>query len=119
METYWSKNRIGLIHLMGKMGIMLFLPIALFLSPISYLDNTPTICLIKNTVGYECLGCGMTHAIVSIFHGNLDKAIQYNWKVVIVLPSLVMVWGKQLTRLVNNFLLDETKTDISMTSFFI
>jgi hypothetical protein len=100
METNWSRNKIDRIFLVGKIGIMLFIPIALFLIPINYLDNAPTICLIKNISGYECFGCGMTHAIISTFNGHFEKAFLYNWKIIIILPLLAIIWGKQLIKLI-------------------
>jgi hypothetical protein len=99
MEMNWSRNRLGVIQAMGKLGAIFFLPTVLFFLPISYLDAIPTICLINNATGYACLGCGMTHAIVSVLHGNFEEALSYNWRVVAILPLLVITWSRQCIRL--------------------
>ena len=100
METTWLSHKFGVIQLMGKLGAVFFIPAGFFFFPVSYLDAIPSICLINNATGYVCLGCGMTHAIVSALNGNFEEALSYNWSVVAVLPLLVITWGRQCMRLV-------------------
>lgn len=35
-------------------------------------------CIFNKLTGLKCPGCGMTHAMVEIWNGNLDAAMQYN-----------------------------------------
>lgn len=74
----------------------MLLPIIFLLIPTSWFESRRSLCLIRNVFGVKCPGCGMTRAISCIFHGNLKKALQYNWLVVIVLPLLCYVWLEAL-----------------------
>ncbi|TAK57620.1 MAG: DUF2752 domain-containing protein [Bacteroidetes bacterium] len=62
--------------------------------PTELLAHTQAVCLFKNTLGAECLGCGMTRAVSLALHGELAAALAYNPLVVVVLPLIVggMVW---------------------------
>ncbi len=79
-----------------KLGALLLLPLALFLLPLSYIDSMPSVCLIKNITGHECPGCGMTHAILNIFHGNFTQAFYYNKLVIVIFPLLSYIWLKTI-----------------------
>lgn len=50
-----------------------------------------TICIWKNLLGIDCPGCGMTRAILAVFHGHFALAWAYNKGVVIVLPLLIFI----------------------------
>ncbi len=41
-------------------------------------DHVYTVCLIKQTTGVACPGCGNTRAMVSALHGDFEKAILFN-----------------------------------------
>ncbi len=75
---------------------LLLLPIALAVMPVSTLDHTPTLCLWRIATGHECYGCGITHAVVSVLHGNFVEAWQYNRGIVIVMPVLIYLWAKAI-----------------------
>ena len=75
-----------------KLGVFIFGPIVLFFIPVSFLNTLPEVCLFKNLTGKECYGCGMTHAVVSIFHGNFIEAFYFNKLIIIVFPLLVYLW---------------------------
>jgi hypothetical protein len=90
----------------------ILIPLMLFLIPTALLDKYPAICIIKNISGIDCLGCGMTRAISSIFHGNLETAIHYNQLVIIVFPLLVYIWSIFIIRELYA-LIDNRPTDVN------
>jgi len=58
------------------------------LVPPTVLERLPTLCLFRNLTGWECPGCGMTRAILSLLRGDLATALHYNRMVVLVFPLL-------------------------------
>ncbi len=60
------------------------------------LDGKPTICLFNNILDRECLGCGITKAILSLIKGQLNQAVHYNFSVIFVFPILLTVWIKKI-----------------------
>jgi len=79
-----------------KLGVLVSMPLALMLISVPGLDSMPSVCLIKLATGHECPGCGMTHALVSVFHGHLADAFNYNKLVVVIFPLLSYIWLKNL-----------------------
>jgi hypothetical protein len=73
---------------------ILILPIVLYFVPVEWLNKQHTFCLFKNIFGQECLGCGITRAVVSAIQLDFYVAYHYNKLVVIVLPLLAYVWMK-------------------------
>ena len=43
-------------------------------------------CIFRKLTGYKCPGCGMTHAMVEIWNGRYETAMQYNALSLTVLP---------------------------------
>jgi hypothetical protein len=76
---------------------LILLPFALILIPTSWLERRRSLCLFRNLTGRPCLGCGMTRAFSSAFHGDFKGAFRYNKRVVIVLPILAYTWVRTLT----------------------
>lgn len=74
--------------------IILSFPIFLYLIPLDWFNKQHSICLVKNIFGIDCYGCGITRAVLSGLHFNIEKAITFNKMVVIVLPMLIYVWIK-------------------------
>ena len=58
------------------------------LVPPTALDRLPALCLFRNLAGWECPGCGMTRAVLSLLRGDLATALHYNRMVVLVFPLL-------------------------------
>ncbi len=81
--------------------VILYVSIVLFFAivPTEYIEGGPTICLFRNMIGVPCLGCGLTRAISSIFHGNFVKALSYNKLIVIIFPLLCFLCFYDLLRL--------------------
>jgi len=66
------------------------------------IGSSETICIIKNTTGINCIGCGITRAITSLLNGNFYSAINYNISVVIVFPLIIYIWIKALIQSIQN-----------------
>ena len=81
-----------------KWGLFFICLCILFFVPTSLLESGHSICLIKNVFGVECPGCGMTRAILSVLHGNLVGAFQYNKLIVVVFPLLFYVCIKAIIK---------------------
>ncbi len=86
------------ISALGKVGLLLLLPLLLIFVPTAWFEHRRSFCIIKNLTGRNCPGCGMTRAISSASHGHFTQALRYNRLVVIVLPLLAYEWLKALTR---------------------
>lgn len=56
-------------------------------------------CLISLTSGKPCWGCGITHAIVALLHGDFSLAWDYNPRSFVLVPLLVWVYLRFLTRI--------------------
>jgi hypothetical protein len=70
----------------------------LYFYPKSLLDNGIELCLSKNLFGKECIGCGMTRAIIKILHFDFKAAYDLNYRVVIVFPLLAYIWLKTIIK---------------------
>ena len=69
--------------ILGYLGISLFWAI-----PESWMFAGNTICIFKNLLGLECVGCGMTRALYTLSHGDILKALNFNRLVIIIAPLL-------------------------------
>lgn len=52
-------------------------------------------CIFKMITGYSCPGCGIQRAIYALMHGEVVKAIQYNYYLLYSGPyalSFLLVW---------------------------
>jgi len=50
----------------------------LALVPMNVLDQAPSTCPWRNLLGVRCLGCGGTHAMAALLHGDVAAAFEYN-----------------------------------------
>src|SRR5436309_856413 len=60
------------------------------------LDELPGLCLWKRVTGRPCFGCGTTHALSALMHGDLSAAARYNRIVYILVPVGMWIWLAQL-----------------------
>jgi hypothetical protein len=68
-------------------------PIILWLLPGDYFDNGSFIvCPSKRFFNFECLGCGMTRAVMHFHHFEFDDAVYFNKGSFVIYPALVIVW---------------------------
>jgi hypothetical protein len=49
-----------------------------------------TVCPLKAFTNISCPACGLTHATIYLFMGNLKKALSYNLTVIIWLPTILL-----------------------------
>lgn len=85
---------------MGRI-IIVILPIALWVLPVSYFDTGESLCLSKQLLDMECYGCGMTRGIMHLMHGDILGAWMFNKLSFFVLPLLAFLWLRNLARLFN------------------
>ena len=57
--------------------------------PQSAWASMPAVCVFRNSVGVECLGCGMTRALAHAMHGDVHAALAANAGIAAVLPALI------------------------------
>ena len=90
-----------------KLLLLLSIPITTLIISYNGLGDGQTICLINNIFGIECIGCGMTKAIIALINGNFYQSINYNFNVIIIFPLLLTLWFKKLLlsyfELLNNY----------------
>ena len=68
-------------------------PIVLWILPADAFDNGSVIlCPSRLFFNFECLGCGMTRAIMHFHHFQFDDAIYFNRGSFVVYPALVVLW---------------------------
>lgn len=60
--------------------------------------NPHSICLCKLLTGHECWGCGITRAFNALFNMQFTKAYEYNPRIVIVAPLMLVIWLQTLTK---------------------
>ncbi|MBC7448560.1 MAG: DUF2752 domain-containing protein [Hymenobacteraceae bacterium] len=78
---------------LGSFGIWA----ALLGLPADFFDHHgPTLCLSRLLLDTECPGCGMTRASMHALHLDFATAWHYNRLVVIVLPLLAWLWGREV-----------------------
>jgi hypothetical protein len=49
----------------------------------------PELCHMKRWTGFDCPGCGMTRAFISIGHGQLAQAWRYNAGALLLFPIML------------------------------
>lgn len=55
-------------------------------------------CLWKLLFGFRCPGCGLTTAFIGLIELDLNKAIESNWLIFIILPSGILYTIKDFVR---------------------
>lgn len=75
------------------MVMLLLTPFVLWMLPGDFFDESETIiCPSRLFFNIECLGCGMTRAIMHMHHFEFSDALYYNYGSVLVYPGLIIVW---------------------------
>lgn len=78
------------------------LPI-LFICAVKLLVTSPhSICIFKLITGKECWGCGMTRAFNELFNLHFQKAYEYNPRIVVVAPLMLIGWVQTLITSIKN-----------------
>lgn len=86
METQSKTTKIILFIIAN-----IILLTALYIIPTnsSLLEN---LCIYKLILGKECWNCGMTRAFLAMIQFDLNTALSYNNKVVIVFPMAIVIY---------------------------
>jgi hypothetical protein len=92
--VYWLNNNKP-VRILVITGILI-LPVIMFIVPFDWVREQHSVCLFKLFTGKECIGCGMTRAVLSVMHFRFEDAIHYNKMVTIVFPLLIYIWIKTL-----------------------
>jgi hypothetical protein len=74
--------------------IWLAIPFVLIVLPKEFFDEGQTICLFTLATGKNCLGCGMTKAIMRCIHFDFYAAFHKNPFSLIIFPLFVFVYVK-------------------------
>lgn len=89
----YNNMKIRKNHILWAWFILLLLtPIVLWLLPADFFDNGQSICISKVFFNVECLGCGMTRAVMHLHHLELEDAIFYNQGSAVIYPALIVIW---------------------------
>lgn len=69
-------------------------PFALWYLPADFFDSEdgPILCPSRLFFDIECLGCGMTRAVMHLHHFEWDEAIYFNMGVIAIYPGLILLW---------------------------
>ena len=70
------------------------IPLILLILPADFFDEGPPMCLSVILLKRECLGCGMTRAIMHLIHLEFNEAAYYNLGSFVVFPILAFFWAK-------------------------
>jgi hypothetical protein len=52
--------------------------LTIYFLPEKFIFGNESLCLLKNTLGIECPGCGMTRAVYCLLHGRIEESLSYN-----------------------------------------
>lgn len=89
-------NKFTKIAHYGWLGILFLAPIILWLIPSTTFDahsqDDFSICPSKFIFDFECLGCGMTRAVLHFHHFEFSEGVYYNTGVLVIYPALIALW---------------------------
>jgi hypothetical protein len=97
-KTATGKGSLQKTLQIGKLCALCLLPFLLAIWSLDELEDKHSICLFKNLFGVECYGCGITKAIIAATQLDFIRAFNYNKLIVVVMPLLVYLWGKEITK---------------------
>lgn len=82
--------------------VLLVIPIALLILPSDFFDNGESICPSKRFLDIECLGCGLTRAVMHLIHLDFSTAWAFNKMSYVVVPLGIFYWGKNLKKVIED-----------------
>lgn len=80
---------------------LLVIPFLLLLLPSTYFDEGKSLCLSVILLDIECIGCGLTRAVMHLLHLEFQLAWEYNKLSFLVVPIGVLFWFHLLGKLLN------------------
>ena len=84
------------------LSLLIALPVVLWLLPSDFFDNGSSLCLSRSLFNKECIGCGITRAVMHLHHFEWREAMAFNKMSVIVYPLLVIIWCGKIIRQLKN-----------------
>lgn len=74
--------------------LLLLTPLVLWILPADFFDHGEVIlCPSRAFFDFECLGCGMTRAVMHLHHWQIADAVYFNMGSLLVYPGLIITWG--------------------------
>lgn len=87
--------------------IVTYLFLLVFLKVLAY--DGPTLCIFKLIFNKECPGCGMTRAFYHMLKLDIDKAISFNYRIIIVYPLIWGIYINYIYKKINLFMKENSK----------
>jgi hypothetical protein len=81
---------ISLSYFKYRLFTFLFIIIFLFLVPINFLESLPNLSICHIILGEYCYSVGITRGLASLLKGNLEQAIEYNFRSI---PVFIILTG--------------------------
>lgn len=74
--------------------LLILAPLVLWMLPADFFDAESglIVCPSRAWFNFECLGCGMTRAVMHMHHFDFDDASYYNIGSFVVYPALAILW---------------------------
>lgn len=91
-----KKVRNSRSYLLIKICGLIAVPIVLLLMPADFFDQGRPMCLSVLLLDQECVGCGITRAVMHFVHLDFDTALNYNKLVLLVVPLAIILWTREL-----------------------
>jgi hypothetical protein len=76
--------------------LLIAAPLSIALVSPAWVNAGPALCPHKLFTGADCMGCGLTRAMVALLHGHPSEAFAYNKGIVVAAPVLAFFWLKEL-----------------------
>ena len=64
--------------------------VGLYFIPDSFFSHSPTLCIHRQLLGFNCPGCGMTRALHALLDFNFSTAFNFNFAVFSLTPVLIV-----------------------------
>jgi hypothetical protein len=96
-----TNNKIKTLFLKVFLILVLGGPFLLVFLPANYFDKGESICLSVYLFDIQCLGCGLTRAVMHLIHLDFTEAWNYNKISFIILPIGILFWFHLLGKLIN------------------
>jgi hypothetical protein len=92
-----------MIHKVKKAGLILILmlPFLLLFLPVEFFDKGQSICPSKLLLNVECMGCGLTKAVMHFIHLDFKSAYDYNILSFVIVPVGIIGWIHLLGKLIH------------------
>ncbi|MCS7037944.1 MAG: DUF2752 domain-containing protein [Saprospiraceae bacterium] len=74
------------------LAALILIPVVLLWLPADFFDKGEPLCPSKRFFNVECLGCGMTRAVMHLLHLDFEMALYYNPGSFLVAPVLGVIW---------------------------